>query len=438
MQQIHDSTLAVDLYEKLTNEEDARACRDISEQACKETPGNFLLILITSFLTQLGNAIASPKTVLAWVTATVGAPAIVLGLLVPIRESGSMIPQLFIGGFIRALPVRKWVWVVGGVLQAIVVMGLGLVAITMTGAAAGWAILGLIAVFSLARGLCSVASKDVLGKTVSKGKRGQLNGWSASLAGMVTLVFGLALLLPSLRDLGNGFLGTALVGAGLLWLLAAAVYASVREERGETEGGANAIRVALKSVTLLHSDKPFRRFVIARTLLMCSALSAPYYVALAQQRIGSVGYMLGLFVLAGGLASLLSAPLWGRFADRSSKQVMLAAASVTAATGLALFFIDRSAPQMTATIWLLPTAYFVLAIAHSGVRVGRKTYVVDLASGNDRTAYVSVSNTVIGIMLLVVGSLGALTPIIGNAGMIGLLAAMGVAGAMLTATLKDV
>ena len=65
-------------------------------------------------------------------------------------------------------------------------------------------------------------------------------------------------------------------------------------------------------------------------------------------------------------------------------------------------------------------------------------HVVDLASGNDRTAYVSVSNTVIGIMLLVVGSLGALTPIIGNAGMIGLLAAMGVAGAMLTATLKDV
>ena len=93
---------------------------------------------------------------------------------------------------------------------------------------------------------------------------------------------------------------------------------------------------------------------------------------------------------------------------------------------------------MIATVWFLPLAYFVLSIAHSGVRVGRKTYVVDLASGNSRTAYVSVSNTVIGVMLLVVGSLGALSPVIGNAGMIGLLAAMGVAGAALTATLKEV
>jgi len=430
--------MAVDLYSKLTNEEDARACRDISDAACRETPGNFLLILTTSFLTKLGDSIASPKTVLAWVATAAGAPAIVLGLLVPIRESGSMIPQLFIGGFVRALPVRKWVWVAGSVLQALVVAGIGFVAISMTGAAAGWAILGLITVFSLARGLCSVASKDVLGKTIPKGRRGQLTGWSASLAGMVTLVFGLALLLPSLRSLDAVLLGAVLIGASFLWLLAAGVYAMVREERGETEGGANAIRLALNSLVLLQRDKPFRRFVVARALLMCSALSAPYYVALAQQRIGPSVYVLGLLVIASGLASLLSAPLWGKFADRSSRQVMFAAASVTAATGLTLFLVDRVAPAMIGTIWLLPLAYFVLSIAHSGVRVGRKTYVVDLASGNNRTAYVSVSNTVIGVMLLAVGALGALAPLIGNAGMIGLLAAMGVAGALLSSTLKEV
>jgi len=177
---------------------------------------------------------------------------------------------------------------------------------------------------------------------------------------------------------------------------------------------------------------------VARALLMCSALSAPYYVALAQQRIGPSVYVLGLLVIASGLASLLSAPLWGKFADRSSRQVMFAAASVTAATGLTLFLVDRVAPAMIGTIWLLPLAYFVLSIAHSGVRVGRKTYVVDLASGNNRTAYVSVSNTVIGVMLLAVGALGALAPLIGNAGMIGLLAAMGVAGALLSSTLKEV
>jgi hypothetical protein len=81
-----------DLYEKLTNEEDARLCRELDEDACRESPGSFFLLLASYFLTKLGDAIASPKTTLAWLTTAVGAPAFVLGMLVPIRESGSLIP----------------------------------------------------------------------------------------------------------------------------------------------------------------------------------------------------------------------------------------------------------------------------------------------------------------------------------------------------------
>ncbi|MGD8773416.1 MAG: MFS transporter, partial [Gammaproteobacteria bacterium] len=107
--------IADSLYEKLTNQEDARVCEDISEQACRETPRSFVLILLSSFLTKVGDAVASPKTTLAWVTTVVGAPEFVLGLLVPLRESGSLIPQLFIGGMIRRLAVRKWIWMLGSV-----------------------------------------------------------------------------------------------------------------------------------------------------------------------------------------------------------------------------------------------------------------------------------------------------------------------------------
>ena len=61
--------------------------------------------------------------------------------------------------------------------------------------------------------------------------------------------------------------------------------------------------------------------------------------------------------------------------------------------------------------------------------MGRKTYVVNLATGNQRTDYVAVSNTLIGILLLIVGSIGALAPVMGNDGVIGVLAMMGLAGA---------
>lgn len=417
-----------DLFEKLTNEEDARLCRDIDEENCRVVPQNFVLILVSHFLTKLGDAIASPKTTLAWLTTAVGAPAFVLGLLVPIRESGSLIPQLFIGGAIRRLPIRKWVWVAGSVIQGLCILGIGLVAFRLEGDAAGWAILLLIAAFSLARGFCSVSSKDVLGKTIPKKTRGQLIGWSSSAAGLLAVGVGIVLMIPAVRIGETAMIGVLLLGAGILWIIAAGVFAQVKEYDGETGGGRNAMQ-ALAKLRLLAEDKPFRRFVITRALLMCSALSAPFYVALAQETGGSGAGALGSFVVAAGLASLLSAPVWGRYADKSSKHVMVAAAILTAGIGLLTYTVQQMNSEMIAMPWFLPLAYFSLSIAHSGVRVGRKTYVVDLATGNKRTDYVAISNTVIGVLLLLTGAVGALAPVIGNAGVIAVLSLMGLAGA---------
>lgn len=429
--------VAQSIYDQLTDVEDTRLCKDISDDACRDTPRSFILILISYFLTKLGDAISSPKTTLAWLATSVGAPAWVLGFLVPIRESGSMLPQLFIGAAVRRLAIRKWVWVAGSIGQCLCIIGLGITATTLTGAEAGWAIIGLITLFSLARGFCSVAAKDVLGKTIAKTRRGQLTGWSASAAGLLTVAVGGALMLPVPGQVDTAVLGTLFVSAGFLWLIAAAVYARVPEHAGETDGG-RSIMGALGSLKLLVSDKPFRRFVITRALLMCSALSAPFYIALAQKSYGSPVYLLGAFVAAAGVASLISAPIWGRFSDASSKHVMIVAALVTSGIGIVTFVVDRWLPDTAATSWFLPLAYFVLSVAHSGVRVGRKTYVVNLATGNKRTDYVAVSNTVIGALLLIVGSVGALAPLIGNAGVIGVLALMGLAGAFLGTSLPQV
>ncbi len=425
------------LYERLTNEEDARLCDDIPDSACKEAPQSFTLILASYLLTKLGDAIASPKTTLAWATTAVGAPAYVLAFLVPIRESGSLIPQLFIGGFIRRLALRKWVWVAGGIGQFLCIAGIGFTVLFLEGTQAGWAILGLITLFSLARGFCSVAAKDVLGKTIPKPKRGQLTGWSASVAGLLTVGVGVVLMLPVSGKLDEAWLGLLIMFAGVLWLVAAGIYASVPEVTGETGGGRNVMQ-ALRKLRILITDRPFRKFVTTRALLMCSALSAPYYVALSQERLGSPSFLLGAFVAAAGTASLVSAPLWGRYADSSSKRVMIAAAIVTAGIGITTFAVDRLAPHLAATVWFLPLAYFVLSVAHSGVRVGRKTYVVNLASGNQRTDYVAISNTVIGVLLLLVGAVGSLSAVIGNAGVIGLLALMGLSGAAAGGALPDV
>jgi hypothetical protein len=79
----------------------------------------------------------------------------------------------------------------------------------------------------------------------------------------------------------------------------------------------------------------------------------------------------------------------------------------------------------------------LLCVAHNGVRVGRKTYVIDLGSGNRRTDYVAVSNSVIGVLLLAVGAVGALVPVVGHAGVIAILSLLGFAGALMSARLPE-
>ncbi|WP_221030688.1 MFS transporter [Actomonas aquatica] len=398
------------LYRSLTNEEDARVCKAISDDACREVPGNFLRQLGAQTFTGLGDRLANPKTTLAWLLQAMGAPGLFLALIVPLREAGSLLPQLFIAGYLRQLAVRKWVWVVGSALQAVAVAGYALVAWTLEGTIAGLAIVGLVALFSLARGLCSIASKDVLGKTIPKTRRGQLSGWKSSLSGVMAMGAGAMLLLTGGAD-GSLHLYTLwLLVAAALWLIASIIYSTIAEFPGETSGGGNAWTHARQRLRLLVDDRPFRDFVTVRALAIGSGLSAPFVVSLAHGELGGGGWWLGVFIIVDGFASMVSAPIWGRLADRSSRTVLRTAMGVTAtllAITIGLTFIELSA--VVAQV-VYPALFFALGIAHSGVRLGRKTYLVDMAEGDQRTDYVAVSNSVIGVLLLVAGTItGALS-----------------------------
>ncbi|MQX52412.1 MFS transporter [Alcanivorax sediminis] len=424
------------LYAQVANDEDARTCTDISEEACREVPGNFFRIITANALTKIGDLLINPKTVLAWLVTAVGAPAWLAGFLVPIRESGSLIPQLMIGALVRRHPVRKGFWVLGSALQGLAVLGMALAVWWLEGMQAGMAIIALLILFSISRGFCSVAMKDVQGKCIPKSRRGRLTGLSATLSGAITFALSL-IIFQGEGDPTRAFYTALLTGAGMAWLLAAWVFFTVDEAPGASEGGHNAFRQALTSLGLLKTDRPFRRFVMTRALLMSSSLASPFLVLLAQDQ-SSLPLLLGSFVLASSLASTVSATVWGYMADTSSRNVMIRGGGLAAfvcmlAGGFALW-----GPTVSWLHWLFPVAYFVLAIAHAGIRIGRKTYLVDMAGGTKRTDYTSVSNTVIGVLLLAVGGLSAVVSTFGNDWALLVLGVMGAVGVLSAMLLEEV
>jgi len=423
------------LYGLIANEEDARVCKDIPEEACQEVPRNFFLILAANVLTKLGDLLISPKTVLAWLMSAVGAPALV-AWLVPIRESGSLVPQMVIAAWVRRKAVRKGFWTMGSFGQAVSVVAMAASIWFLEGYAAGGGVIAALIIFSLARGFCSVAMKDVQGKCIPKTRRGRLSGLATTVGGTATVILTL-LLFWDRGDPSLGFYTVLLLLAAVLWVIAGTLFANVEEYAGETGGGGNALTEAVKSLSLLRDDAPFRHFVITRALLLCSALASPYFVVLAQQE-SDIGWMLGVFLLASSLASSVSASFWGWAADTSSRRVMIRGAAMASGICLLVGLLALLLGPGFGGAWFYPVAFFVLSIAHAGVRLGRKTYLVDMAGGNKRTDYTAVSNTVIGVLLLVTGAFTAAISLISDVAVILVLGLMGLAGMLSAVRLKEV
>lgn len=356
----------------------------------------------------------------------------------PIRESGALLPQLVVAGYMRTMSIRKWLWVAGSAVQGLCVLAMAGVTATMAGARAGWWIVGLLVVFSLARGVCSVAAKDVLGKTIAKARRGTVMGYAAAAAGLVTVALGLYVrLLREDPGATTMFVGM-LVVASVLWLLAALVFGWVREFPGATEGGVNAGAQAVRSLGLLRSDAQFRHFVITRTLLLSTALSLPFYAVLARQHTDGGVAGLALMIIASGLAGSVTAPLWGRLADRSSRRVLAMSAVMAGLLAFVLYALLAFGAAVVTSDYFYATVFFVIGAAHSGVRLGRKTYLVDMARADNRATYVAVSNTLIGVFLLVGAVFGLLADLVGAPAVVLLLGLIALSGAVSAWRLPEV
>jgi hypothetical protein len=422
-----------ELYNRITGDEDARVCKDIPDSACNDQPRNFFAYLIANLLNKVADEIASAKLVIPWLFGLLGVPATFTGFLVPIREAGVLLPQLAVAAVVRNLPVRKGVWLLGAALSALSLFGMAASAMLFEGVAAGSAILLMLVIFSLARGLCSVSAKDVLGKTVSKSRRGALMGWSASLSGIAVLGIGFWMGLVDLGDAGLGIFAGLLVTGGILWIFAALAFATIREQPGATEGGGNALAVAIEQLKLLRANAGFRRFVIARGMLLAVALAPPFYVLIAQQQSEAGLLGLGALIIANGLATSLSAPFWGYLGDRSSRLVMVLAATGAGLLGIFTWAAVDQGWQWATGEFGLAVIFLLLNVMHGGVRLGRKVYLVDMATAETRAAYVAVSNTAIGVLMLFGGLIGIVGDWLGAPAillLLGMLSLFAAAGAL--------
>lgn len=391
--------------------------------------------VLANGLQGLGDQLVSGKTVLPWLLGAAGAPGFFIALLVPIRESGSMLPQAALTPWVTTQPSRKKVWMIGSAGQALAAAGIAVSALLIDGPALGLTVVVLLGILALFRALCSIASKDVQGRTISKGSRGRITGQATAFAGLIALVLGVILWFLD-ADLPR-WLMAALLGLGAAsWALALPIFNGIDEPRSEVDpAGPNRAWWA-DTWGLFTGDRRFRRFVIVRSLMLVSALSTSFVVALSQQ-IGHSFAGLGSFVVASAAASLLAGRVSGVWSDLSSKSVMALGSAVASAVIVLVVLAAWLSPDAIAP-FALPVGFFLIQLAHTAVRVARKTYLVDMAEGDQRTRYTGAANTLMGIILLIVGVSSGVIAAFGASAALLFLAVIGLVGVLAASKLDEV
>lgn len=366
--------------------------------------------------TKLADLLISAKTTLPALMLTLGAPAWMISWLVPIRESGALLPQAAIGVVLRYYPARHQIWRLGMVIQSLSILTILLGAWWFKGLTAGWFILGGLVALSLGRSACSLTMKDIQADVAAKGERGKLLGIASTTSGVLTLLIAVPLLFFSDR-LGEALIFGLIITAVAAMLLGLFILLPVKttvEARGNNDGSSHS---------WWEFDAVVYKFIAVRGLFVHSALVAPYFMLETEQDAAS---LLPFYLGAQATATMLSSFIWGSVADYSARLTLQLAGGLALIACIGLLLLPGH------SLWISGGLFFVLAVAHTGVRTGRKTYSLDVKEGQARTELVAFSNTAIGLILLGFGALYAALKAAFDINIVATMAAMLLAGIALS------
>lgn len=420
------------------DDSDERVCAPIPDAACMEDPGSFSLNLVSGAFAKLGEQLASPGLVLPWMLAGIGTSATVIGLLVPVKLAGSLVPQLTASARVRRQLRRKWVWVGAALWQALMLTIIGASALILPPEMAGPLTVAAFAAFSVAAGAGALAYQDVVGKTIPPERRARLVTGRVLLG--VLFVLGAAVAFRELiGDLVSSqitlpMVAVPLVGAAALaWALAALFFAAIGERSGATSGGRFLLGELGAGLGLLRHVPGYWRFVLARGLLVAVELAAPFYALHASKLYGNGAGPLSIYIGVLALAPLVAAVLWARWARAATRTAMSASGVLAAlAGGLALELGRAPRPEGA---WAYAAVFLLIGVAESGLRQARKAYLLVGVPDAERPLYAGFSNTVAALLALVGGGLGVLVDYTAPDKAIAIVAGLAVLGALAALTL---
>ena len=185
-------------------------------------------------------------------------------------------------------------------------------------------------------------------------------------------------------------------------------------------------------------DRNYGRYLILRVAIVISTYASPFYAVYARRSLGAPEDMVGIYVLALTLASVLANLALGRISDRLGNRLLVRLASGTAMLpALAALLIAR-----TPGIGIDTTVAFGIVFLLQGLHVtasvlGNSNYLLELSSSIERVLYIGLAHGIVGLAWFTLPIGGAIVDAYGFDLLFGISVGAGLVATLLSLTLEE-
>jgi len=391
-----------------------------------EVRRSFALGVFNGTAFQFAQALIDPPLVLTWFVSQLTSSNLLIGLVTPLGNAGWFLPQLLISARIQRMERKMPSYTRAAVTRT---------AAWILLAATVWLmndpcllLVGFFVLYTIARmlaGLAGLTFFDVIAKTIPAQRRGGLFAWRQFLGGALALGAGwivkTALNHPALPfPRGHAFLFALYC---VVMVLAMTAFALIREPPGTAVTKPVTMREQLRRAgQLLWKDRVFRRYMAARLALGLAGIALPFYGIWAKDVLRAPEGMVGVYLTTRIGAQLLFNFPWGQVSDRRGNRLVMQLTSLsngaTALLALTLVgLVGLLQPQGSWLPYLALPIFFLDGAARPGQVLAGSNFLLELVPEAERPLYLGLSNTLMGITILVSGLGGLVADLSGFAGL---------------------
>jgi MFS family permease len=230
---------------------------------------------------------------------------------------------------------------------------------------------------------------------------------------------------------------------GVLLIPAFATFIAVREPPSATPNETVALKEQLRrGGRLLRENRVYQRYLAVRMLMALTGIALPFYSVYAKNVLGAEAAMAGIYTATSTGARLLSNLAWGGISDRKGNLLVLRllAAGRGLTLLLALGLVALASLLKFEGGWLpylaIPLFFLDGAMFPAGILSG-SNFLAELVSEAERPIYLGMTNTLMGVFILLSVLGGLLVDWLGYAGLFAAALVLCVMGLVLTAGLPE-